>query len=74
MKKRNIPKFCFALSVLLLFGFVTHTVVDYMHYNTGLHAAPFYIWIVVNALCFIIPAVIAWLVGIMIGKRKREAE
>ena len=43
MKKVNVPKVCYAASILLLLGFIIHTIVDYYrYYNTNtLTSAPF---------------------------------
>ena len=75
MRKMNIPNVCYAVSVLLLVGFIIHTIVDYIrYYNTDtLTAAPFYLWVVVNIVCFIAPAIIALIVGAVV-KHKKEKE
>ena len=74
MKKINIAKLCNAISVLLLSGFVMHTIVDYnRYYNTDiLTAAPFYLWVVVNTVYFIVPAVIVYAAGIFIRKKQKS--
>lgn len=71
MKKRNWIKICYALSVLLVIGFIINTVIDYSRYNNTLNSAPFYLWIIVNAICFIIPAIIALIVGLVIKKKTK---
>ena len=69
MKKRNWIKICYVLSVLLVIGFIINTVIDYSRYNNTLNSAPFYLWIIVNAICFIVPAIIALVVGLVIKKK-----
>ena len=66
MKKFNGTKVCYGLSVLLIIGFIVNTIVDYYRYNSTLNSAPFYLWIIVNAICFIVPAVIVFVVGLVI--------
>ena len=47
------------------------TVIDYLQYDEMVNSAPFYLWVVVNGIHFIIPAVILFVIGIVIGKRKK---
>ena len=69
MKKTNVSKICHIISLLLVLGFIIHTVVDYTRYNSTLNSAPFYIGIIINAVCFIVPAILTWLAGVVIKKR-----
>ena len=73
MKKWNIPKVCCAVSMLLFLGFIIHTVVDhYRYYNTNtLTSAPFYLWVVVNAAYFIVPAIIVLAIGIVVKSKRK---
>lgn len=72
MKKLNGAKICYGLSVILFVGFIIHTIIDYGRYNSTLNSAPFYIWIVLNAIYFIVPAIIALIVGLVIQKKARK--
>ena len=71
MKKLNIPKLCYIISTLLLIGFVINTILDYSRYNSTLNSAPFYLWVLVNMLCFIVPAIIVFIVGLVIKKKQK---
>ena len=71
MKKINGTKVCFGLSVLLVIGFIINTIIDYSRYNSTLNSAPFYLWIIVNAIYFIVPAIIAWIVRLVIKKKTK---
>jgi len=73
MKKISGVTVCYTLSALLFLSFIVNTIIDYNRYNSTLNSAPFYLWIVVNMLCFIAPAIIVLIVG-MIIKRKRKAK
>lgn len=73
MKKiRGVP-LCYALSALLILGFVINTILDYSRYSSTLNSAPFYLWVVVNALCFLVPAAIFLLLGIVLKNRQRKS-
>lgn len=69
MKKLNGAKICYGLSVLLFIGFIINTIIDYARYNSTLNSAPFYLQIIVNAICFIVPAIIVFVVGLVIKKK-----
>ena len=71
MKRLNKTKVCYGLSVLLIIGFIINIIIDYGRYNTTLNSAPFYMWIIVNAICFIVPAIIALIVGLVIKKKTK---
>ena len=68
MKKFNGVKICYGASVLLFVGFIINTIIDYGRYNSTLNSAPFYLWIIVNGICFIVPAII----GLIIKKKIRK--
>ena len=73
MKKiRGVP-LCYALSALLILGFVINTILDYSRYSSTLNSAPFYLWVVVNALCFLVPAAIFLLLGVVLKNRQRKS-
>ena len=71
MKKINGIKVCYGLSVLLVIGFIINTIIDYSRYNSTLNSAPFYLWIIVNAIYFMVPAIIAFVVGLVIRKKTK---
>ena len=71
MKKIKGTKVCHSLSVLLVIGFIINTIIDYSRYNSTLNSAPFYLWIIVNAICFIVPAIIVFVVGLVIKKKTK---
>ncbi len=69
MKKEIVCKVLYALSVLLLVGFLISLVSDYMQYNTYLNSAPFYIFVLVRAVEFILPGIMVFIV-VMVMRRK----
>lgn len=73
MKKIIFSIFCYGISLLLLLGFIVHTIVDYIRYDQTLNSAPFYIWVVVNAVYFIIPAILVFTVD-MVLRAKNKAK
>ena len=71
MNKINGTKLCYGLSILLVISFIVRTITDYLRYNSTINSAPFYLWIIVNAICFIVPAIIALIVGLVIKKKAK---
>ena len=69
MKKKNIQIICNIISVLLAIAFVIKTIINFFQYDTLLNAAPFYVWILVNALFLLIPASIVFVVGIIVSRK-----
>lgn len=65
----KISKWCNIISLVLIVWFIMKTIFDYGKYSSTLNSAPFYLWILVNALYFVLPALIIFSVGI-IFKRK----
>ena len=64
-------KICFLCSGLLVIIFFLNTIRDYVRYNTTLNSAPFYLCIIINAVCFLLPALILFIVGLL-DKRKDQ--
>ena len=62
-------KLLYGASVLMVLGFCIHIAVDYCRYKESFTSAPFWIWILVDALVWLIPALLAFLAG-LIAKRK----
>lgn len=69
MKKLNITRTCNVISIFLLICFIVKTIIDYAQYSGTLNSAPFYVWIIANVLYFVLPAVIVFIVGIVIKIR-----
>ena len=72
MKKLKGFAVCYALSALLFLGFIVNTLIDYIRYDSTQNSAPFYTWIAVNALCFLVPALMALIIGTVLKKKQRH--
>lgn len=71
MKKEKIYNFLYGLSIFLIFAFAIILGVDYFKYDTHSNSAPFYVFIIVRVIEFIIPSIIVFAIG-KIMKRKYE--
>ena len=67
-------KLLYGASVLMVIGFVIHLVIDYQQYQTGFNSAPFWLWICVDALLWLLPAGIAAVAGFVAKKKLIKKE
>ena len=68
--KQKVPMICNIVSLILLIVFVIKSIVDYTQYSTSLNSAPFYLWVLVNALFLVIPAIILFIIGFIVKKKQ----
>ena len=71
MKKVQAHKLLYGAAALMVLGFGAHTIVDYCRYDTTLNSAPFRLWIYVNAMIWLIPALLAFLAGFILSKKEK---
>lgn len=74
MNKPPAHKLLYGASVLMVVGFVIHLAVDYYQYKNTLNSAPFWLWICVDALIWLVPAILAFLAGFISQKRLSKKE
>ena len=58
----------------MILGFCVHIVVDYYQYSTTLNSAPFWVWILSNALIWLVPAALAFVAGFVAKKKLSKKE
>lgn len=58
------------MSAILAAAFVIKSVADYLHDSNTQNSAPFYVWVLVNALCLITTAIILLVIGIAAKKKQ----
>lgn len=74
MKKTNIHKFLFGISSLLVLGFIVHTIVDAVGYDSMLTSFPFYAFIIAHAVEYLIPALVICVAGLICKKKFAKKE
>ena len=67
-------KLLYGASILMVLGFCIHVAVDYRQYVASFTSAPFWLWIMVDALLWLIPAAIAAIAGYVAKKRLTKKE
>jgi len=71
MRKENIHKFLYIISVLLVVGFAIAFGVDAYKYNTGgyLGSAPLYAYALVDAVEYLLPSLAFFIAGLICKKK-----
>lgn len=69
MKKENIYKFLYVVSIFLFIGFVIRLGVDYYKYDIINNSVPFYVFVIERLIEFIIPSIIV-VISAKIVKKK----
>lgn len=71
MKKINLYKILYVISILLLFIYVFILILDYINYNPTETSFPLYSTVIVRTIEFIIPSLLFFIFGIIMMKRKK---
>ncbi len=69
MKKENIYKFLYAVSMFLVIGFAIRLGVDYFKYDNIGDSAPFYAFVIERIIEFIIPSIIVFIIAKVVKKK-----
>lgn len=72
MKKIHWPTVCNIISLLLLLCFFISTAISYYRYSRTLNSAPFYVWIIIHTIYYIVPAILVFLIGILIKHKQAK--
>ena len=60
---KKLIKVCNMVAFIFLLSFVLKLAWDWMMYDTTLNSAPFYIWVVADAMRYLLPAGFTFLIG-----------
>lgn len=72
MKKIDWKRICCVASLILVLVFVIRVILDYINYDAMVNSAPFSVFILVEAINFILPALLLFIAGLVIGKIKNN--
>ncbi len=70
MKKENLYKILYIISIILLIVYIIILLLDYKNYNPYETSFPFYTTIIVRTVEFIVPSLLIFIVGVIIKKKK----
>lgn len=71
MNRKKISRFCNVVSIALVIAFVVKCGVDYAAYSPMTTSAPFSLWVEVNALQFLLPAILVFVIGRVLRKKRK---
>ena len=74
MKKLNVCKFLYAVSALLALGFVIHTIVDAIRYDSMLTSFPFYAFVLGHAVVYLVPSLVVFIAALIVKKKLANKE
>lgn len=72
MKKENIYKFLYIVSIILIIGFIIRLGVDWFKYDIINNSVPFYVYIIERAIEFILPSIIIFIFARITKKKYNE--
>ena len=67
-------KLLLGASALMVLGFMVNIIIDYQRYKVSFTSAPFWLWICVDALVWLIPTLLAFIAGCVAKKKLRKKE
>ena len=74
MKPRNYAKFCFLVSAVLAAVFCLSVIRGRILYETTLNSAPFSVWVLADAVYFLLPALIVLIAGLVLRHREKKKQ
>lgn len=74
MNQAKIIKICNIVAFILTLSFLLKLVRDWFVYSTTLNSAPFYLWVMVDAAYYLLPAACIFLAGRFVQAKKKKEE
>lgn len=72
MSKEKVIKICNVVAFILALSFLLKLARDAFVYSTTLNSAPFWIWVLVDMLYYLLPAAILFLLGRVVKYRNNK--
>ena len=74
MKKEKLLKTCNLIAFIFALSFLLRLARDWNVYNTTLNSAPFYVWVLADAVQYLMPAAFIFLIGRVVKRQKDKDE
>ena len=74
MNKEKLIKICNIVAFIMALSFVLKLARDAITYHTTLNSAPFYIWVIADAVYYLMPAAFLYLIGRLVKRTKDKEE
>ena len=71
-EKTKFSTRCNIISIVLLIIFIVKVIIDWVRYDTFLNSAPFWLWVAVDAVYFVVPAIIMFIIGLAIKYKHKK--
>lgn len=71
MKKENIYKIFYSISLILAIACIVFVIIDYINYNSMITSAPFYVNILIRGIEFILPSILCFVIGKIIQHKNK---
>ena len=71
--KKKILKICNTVAFIFALSFLLKLARDWNVYNTTLNSAPFYVWVLADAVQYLMPAAFVFLIG-RIAKHQKDKD
>ena len=72
--KTKLIKICNTVAFIFALSFLLQLVRDWSVYNTTLNSAPFRLWVLTDAVLYLMPAAFAFLIGRIVKLQKDKEE
>ena len=72
MKRLLAAKICYGISAVLFAIFVGRTIFDAVQYTKYMGSAPFEVFLLVNALWLVLPALLVGGLGLLLHKKSKK--
>lgn len=70
-KKAVFSKLFYGAALLLTAGFFIKLGIDWSQYNSSLSSAPFWVWLLMDGLYFLLPACLCAVVGTVLRRKSK---
>ncbi len=72
MSRKHLYFFLFVIAGLLMLGFAIRLIADYVLYNPAETSFPFYAYVIERSVEFLLPSLVAFVIGLIIRYKNRE--
>ena len=69
MDRKKIARICHVISIALVITFAVKCAVDYAAYSPVTNSAPFSLWVEANAVLYLLPALLVFVIGRAVRKK-----
>ena len=72
--KEKLSRLFLGLSLVFIIIFIIWLIIDYINYDSFSNSTPFYAYILIRSLEFILPSLILFIISIVLKKKEEKDE